>query len=169
MEKSRFIASSIRRRYPAITICVLILAVAMFAKMAYVRIDPTARLFQDSRSKLDRVIASIKATPIDVGSVRWIHASKSLDPASVVDGRKRELTVDEYSFYVNRYSKSGYLIEFVVQDMGHFGSRGLIYCDNIENLETRPGGDLMVFEGGLFDRRLNSLGGGWWYGSDDRS
>jgi hypothetical protein len=115
---------------------------------------------------LQAIVSRIKEVQSDVGRIHLFSVDKSLDPSTL-----RPISGDIpdsdklYEVSAVQFRKGEYVVEFLLDERGHFGRFGLLYSDAPLRIVTS--GENRVIENAVFLPVLTGhASGNWWYATD---
>jgi len=161
--KSRGIAVRHPRRPRRAIVLVVLLGLVVVAVAVLTGPDPSHRLLRLHGRSLSAVVSRIKASQREVGKTVLLEVDKSLDPDSIRPFSGEHFDGNRCYWIASCEVQEGdFLVEFPVDDQGHFGLFGFVFSDTPPKIVSR--GDYRGTEYGSYLPVITGRQGRhWWY------
>lgn len=143
--------------------------VAFIASASISSCNRTWWSYKFRQHKLAAIVQEIKSEPIVTGKSRFFEIDPSLDPSTLKPLNSQDDAAGLCKIAAFQRSKGDFIIEFVLDDRGHFGMSGLLYSDSRLEFTRWPGsGSVDMVQYAFYLHRVSrQIDSRWSFAYDD--
>lgn len=148
----------------------ILAALAVAAYIVTISMQSYNRTWWSYKFRQDRlatIVDRIKVETTDIGTHRLFQVDQALNPSSLkpLDRQSDQHAICKLSAF--QREKGDYLIEFVLDDRGHFGLTGLLYSDSKVEYSSLPGSSITREDAYYLHRISRQIDSRWSFAYDD--